>query len=265
MDTPLLTRRCTGGNATDYALLKFCHPLRDIYEHRGSFPLVAVLPFNSTTKWAVSLVRDTDSGRGGYDLYMKGAPERVIGLCTSILINGEKQRLSSKWIKKFTQAYEELGGAGERVIGFAKRHLDKSKYPDDFAFDVDEVNFPVERLTFIGLISLIDPPREAVPSAVKACLVLSLTMLNSLQNASLPLLYCRSVPSFFLLPPTRKPDRFSLQTAKIKVVMVTGDHPLTAKAIAHQVGILRDETREVLPPSLISHLIHPLAGLLTLL
>jgi len=171
MDTPLATRRCNGGNATEYAVLKLCHPLRDIYEHRGAYPQAAALPFNSTNKWALSIHRNTEGKDGGYVIYMKGAPERIIDLCSHILIDGKKKKLDKKWQKKFTTAYEELGGADERVIGFATRTLDRKKFGDDFVFDVDAVNFPVKDLTFIGLISLMDPPREAVPAAVKSCQV----------------------------------------------------------------------------------------------
>lgn len=43
------------------------------------------------------------------------------------------------------------------------------QFPEDFQFDTDEVNFPVENLCFVGLISMIDPPRAAVPDAVGKC------------------------------------------------------------------------------------------------
>lgn len=67
------------------------------------------------------------------------------------------------------------------------------------------MNFPSTGLRFVGLISMIDPPRPTVPDAVEKCL-----------------------------------------RAGIKVIMVTGDHPITAKAIARAVGIIQEtsETRE---------------------
>ena len=77
--------------------------------------------------------------------------------------------------------------------------LDKEKYPEGFPFDAEEQNFPLEGLRFVGLMSLIDPPRAAVPDAVSKC-----------------------------------------RSAGIKVIMVTGDHPITAKAIAKSVGIISD-------------------------
>merc|ERR1711993_31594 len=82
--------------------------------------------------------------------------------------------------------------------------LPADEYPVGYPFDADDVNFPVNGLRFVGLMSMIDPPRAAVPDAV---------------------LKCRS--------------------AGIKVIMVTGDHPITAKAIARSVGIISDGTETV--------------------
>ena len=67
------------------------------------------------------------------------------------------------------------------------------------------MNFPLEGLRFVGLISMIDPPRAAVPDAVAKC-----------------------------------------RSAGIKVIMVTGDYPITATAIAKGVGIISEgnETAE---------------------
>merc|ERR1711893_188596 len=98
----------------------------------------------------------------------------------------------------------ELGGMGERVLGFAHFYLDQTSFPKGFAFDTDEKNFPTEKLCFIGLMSMIDPPRAAVPDAVGKC-----------------------------------------RSAGIKVIMVTGDHPITAKAIAKGVGIISEGNETV--------------------
>lgn len=73
-----------------------------------------------------------------------------------------------------------------------------------YEFDADEVNFPLTGLRFVGLISMIDPPRAAVPDAVAKC-----------------------------------------RSAGIKVIMITGDHPITAKAIAKGVGIVSEGNETV--------------------
>lgn len=47
--------------------------------------------------------------------------------------------------------------------------LSDDQFPEGFQFDSEEVNFPTENLCFVGLISMIDPPRAAVPDAVGKC------------------------------------------------------------------------------------------------
>ena len=104
----------------------------------------------------------------------------------------------------FNNAYFELGGLGERVLGFCDLMLPTDKYPTGYKFDGDEMNFPTTGLRFVGLMSMIDPPRAAVPDAVAKC-----------------------------------------RSAGIKVIMVTGDHPITAKAIAKSVGIISEGNETV--------------------
>lgn len=106
----------------------------------------------------------------------------------------------------FNNAYLELGGLGERVLGFCDYTLPSDKFPVGFKFNCDDPNFPVDGLRFVGLMSMIDPPRAAVPDAVAKC-----------------------------------------RSAGIKVIMVTGDHPITAKAIAKSVGIISEGTSYAYP------------------
>jgi len=53
--------------------------------------------------------------------------------------------------------------------GFCHVFLPEDKYPKGFAFDTDDINFETDNLCFVGLISMIDPPRAAVPDAVGKC------------------------------------------------------------------------------------------------
>jgi len=135
---------------------------------------------------------------------MKGAPERIVDRCSSIVVEGRELPLTEEWKNAFETAYMELGGLGERVLGFCDYMLPADKYPNGYPFDADDVNFPLEGLRFVGLMSMIDPPRAAVPDAVAKC-----------------------------------------RSAGIKVIMVTGDHPITAKAIARSVGIISEGTNTV--------------------
>ena len=203
-DIPVLKRE-VNGDASEAALLKCCElSQKDIMAYRQKRTKVCEIPFNSTNKYQVSIHDKGDDDVDTYLLVMKGAPERILDRCSTILINGEEKKLDEEWKEAFNCAYLELGGLGERVLGFCDLILDKEKYPTGYQFDPDEQNFPLEGLRFVGLMSLIDPPRAAVPDAVSKC-----------------------------------------RSAGIKVIMVTGDHPITAKAIAKSVGIISEGNETV--------------------
>lgn len=60
------------------------------------------------------------------------------------------------------------------MLGFCHLLLPDEQFPEGFQFDTDDVNFPVDNLCFVGLISMIDPPRAAVPDAVANAAALGL-------------------------------------------------------------------------------------------
>merc|ERR1711881_579408 len=193
-------KREVNGDASEAAILK-CTELSkgNVMEHRKRNKKVCEIPFNSANKYQVSIHETEDTNDNRYLLVMKGAPERILQRCSTIVIDGQERALTEDWKNAFETAYMELGGLGERVLGFCDFMLPEDKYPAGYPYDADEENFPLEGLRFVGLMSMIDPPRAAVPDAV---------------------LKCRS--------------------AGIKVIMVTGDHPITAKAIARSVGIISE-------------------------
>ena len=196
-------KRDVAGDASEAALLKCCELMMgNVLNIRSKNPKVCEIPFNSMNKWQLSVHEVENDSR--YLMVMKGAPERILDRCSQIMIDGEVIELTEEWKTRFNNAYMELGGMGERVLGFAQVFLDEAAAPKGFAFDTDELNFQTENLTFVGLMSMIDPPRAAVPDAVAKC-----------------------------------------RSAGIKVIMVTGDHPITAKAIARSVGIISDGNKTV--------------------
>ncbi|KAM7534854.1 hypothetical protein Aperf_G00000107226 [Anoplocephala perfoliata] len=200
---PVLKRECNG-DASESALLKCVElSIGGVTRFRTENPKVAEIPFNSTNKYQVS-VHQTNDGDERYLVAMKGAPERILDRCSTILVDGQDVHLDDHWRENFNNAYLELGGIGERVLGFCDLRLPADQFPRGFKFDVDEQNFPLDDMRFVGLMSMIDPPRAAVPDAVSKC-----------------------------------------RSAGIKVVMVTGDHPITAKAIAKGVGIISDGNKTV--------------------
>jgi sodium/potassium-transporting ATPase subunit alpha len=197
-DNVAVLKREVNGDASEAAILK-CTELSkgDVMGYRKNNKKVCEIPFNSTNKFQVSIHESEDID--GYLLVMKGAPERILDRCTTIVVDGKEMPMNDQWKNAFETAYMELGGLGERVLGFCDFMLPKDKYPTGYPFDPDEENFPLTGLRFVGLMSMIDPPRAAVPDAVVKC-----------------------------------------RSAGIKVIMVTGDHPITAKAIAKSVGIISE-------------------------
>lgn len=199
-DNVHILKKEVSGDASEAALLKCVELTKGgIMEYRTKNKKVCEIPFNSANKYQVSIHTMEDPNENRHLLVMKGAPERILERCSSIVIDGKEMPMTEEWKDAFNQSYMELGGLGERVLGFCDLMLDAKKYPSGYPFDPDEVNFPVESLRFVGLMSMIDPPRAAVPDAVSKC-----------------------------------------RSAGIKVIMVTGDHPITAKAIAKSVGIISE-------------------------
>lgn len=201
---PIL-KRAVAGDASESALLK-CIELccGSVKEMREQYTKIVEIPFNSTNKYQLSIHKNPNTSEPRHLLVMKGAPERILDRCSSILLHGKEQPLDEELKDAFQNAYLELGGLGERVLGFCHLSLPDEQFPEGFQFDTDDVNFPVDNLCFVGLISMIDPPRAAVPDAVGKC-----------------------------------------RSAGIKVIMVTGDHPITAKAIAKGVGIISEGNETV--------------------
>merc|ERR1711981_1332797 len=198
-------KREVNGDASEAAILK-CTELShgNVMDYRKKNNKVCEIPFNSTNKFQVSIHETEDKNDNRYLLVMKGAPERIVDRCSTIIVEGREMPMTEEWKNAFETAYMELGGLGERVLGFCDYMLPADKYPNGYPFDADDVNFPLEGLRFVGLMSMIDPPRAAVPDAVVKC-----------------------------------------RSAGIKVIMVTGDHPITAKAIARSVGIISEGTNTV--------------------
>ena len=101
---------------------------------------ITEIPFNSTNKYQVSIHETEDTNDPRYLLVMKGAPERILDRCSTILIKDEEVTLDADMKEAFERAYLELGGMGERVLGFCQFYLPIEQFPEGFEFTSDEVS-----------------------------------------------------------------------------------------------------------------------------
>jgi sodium/potassium-transporting ATPase subunit alpha len=193
------------GNPSDIALLTYCDQLYSVTSLRQDYPILFEVPFNSTNKWQLVVVKsigrieeEEDEEKVEYEVLMKGAPEVILGKCRTYASRNESSgnvEITEAFRQEFTETYENFASQGRRVLALCSRTFQASKDFDCSAGDGNNTfNFPTTDLHFIGLVAIMDPPRDNVPEAIAKC-----------------------------------------HRAGVKVFMVTGDHPFTAKAIAKEV------------------------------
>lgn len=68
-----------------------------------------------------------DENDNRYLLVMKGAPERILERCSTIMVQGKEQPMDEEMKEAFQNAYLELGGLGERVLGKGENTIKKKK------------------------------------------------------------------------------------------------------------------------------------------
>jgi sodium/potassium-transporting ATPase subunit alpha len=209
------------GDAADTALYHLCADQCSVHieKVRSVNPRLKVLPFNSTNKFMISAnqLETSDDSIPEKDrpvlIILKGAPDIVIQRCSTYkMSNNTVAPLDAETKKTLSGRQEELGKNGYRVIAMCQQKLKRQQFNDMIKGNMkkeessssdqgeDLSGFPSNDYCFIGLFSLLDPPRPEVPDAVSKA-----------------------------------------RQAQIRVAMVTGDHPTTAKAIAKQVNILTTE------------------------
>ena len=175
--------RVLSGDPTDGAVVVLAEKLGLDRAALRALKRIDRLPFESDQRYAASL-HDDDDGRV---IYVKGAPERLLGMCeTQRLPDGSSEPIDRE---HWEQTAQQLASEAYRMLAVAVKRAPP---------DLEELgNEAVEsELEMLGLVALIDPPREEVKDSVAQC-----------------------------------------QRAGIRVVMITGDHALTARAIAGQLGI----------------------------
>ncbi len=192
-DTKVSSDGTLTGDPTETALVDMAFKLDfdpSIYDRT---PRLEEVPFDSDRK-LMTTVNEVD---GKYIVYTKGGIDELLNRCNSYEINGEIKTDLSSYSNKIRQENENMAKEALRVLGCAYKEIDH--IPTKKEMKTIESN-----LTFIGMVGMIDPPREEAKKAVEKC-----------------------------------------KTAGIKTVMITGDHKITATAIAKKLGILENEEEAI--------------------
>ncbi len=125
---------------------------------REDQPLVAELPFDARRK-CMSMVRRRSTDR--LTAYTKGAPDVVLSLCTSALVDGAVVPMDEALLNGMLRANEEMAGQALRVLAVARRDLPETPGEDLIPEAVEQ------DLTFLGLVAMMDPPRDEVRKAIR--------------------------------------------------------------------------------------------------
>ena len=179
------------GDPTEVALINFGNKYGyDYTEIREKYKRVGEIAFDSDRK-LMSTVNIID---GTKTMVTKGAVDVLMNRVKYIVKNGEIVDITNDDKLKIAEINESFSRNGLRVLAFAKKYVDNN-----------EIGLEDENdMIFVGLISMMDPPREESKDAVSECI-----------------------------------------SAGIRPVMITGDHKVTASAIAKEIGILKNENEAV--------------------
>ena len=162
-----ISERPINGDATDAAILRYSEQLHTLYPKLGSHAVLFSMAFNSKNKFMAKMIQvKADSPK----LYVKGAPEILIQSCKKILqSDGSTVETTAENIAKITRLQEEASSQGLRILALCEKALDStSNMPlnnqeEMEKFVVDQIN----GLTFVGLVSIRDPPRPDILSTVQ--------------------------------------------------------------------------------------------------
>jgi sodium/potassium-transporting ATPase subunit alpha len=229
--TMLWSHRACKGDASETGLVQFCQPLMDLNKTREECPVFkyktssgkeveAIIPFSSDIKFN-AFIRDMGP-KEGRCVFMKGAPERILVRCNKILVEGKEQEFTQDLRNEVQSANSGFGDLGERVLAFARCRLPTDKYHENY-------NFDVKNWKSWGL----DPNKR--PADYENV------------EGSFPMHDLTLVGIVSLNDPPRVGVDLSIakcRSAGIKVIMVTGDQPPTAAAIANKVNIIKHPDKE---------------------
>ncbi|CEO99338.1 hypothetical protein PBRA_001244 [Plasmodiophora brassicae] len=156
------------GNSTDVAAFKLAAACADLDALDEAYTRVYNIPFNSKTKWMLVIVRS--AATGDLELYMKGAPDILTGFCTKVVgADGTERPLTEALSTQFDRTQERWSRDGRRVIVACYKKLAvRDLHAHDEEFMKKFIETQLHDLCIVGLMSICDPPRDDVPSAVGA-------------------------------------------------------------------------------------------------
>ena len=126
----------------------------------ASWPRQRELPFESRRKRMSTIHRSPDNG---FIAYVKGAPNEILALSTHIQIRGQVRPLDEAIRAAIMAANDRYARQALRVLAVAYRPVDECEYPNCTTEAIEE------RLIFVGLLAMMDPPRPEVARAVQLC------------------------------------------------------------------------------------------------
>ena len=192
-DTKISNDGTLTGDPTETALVDMAFKLDFDPSIYDQMPRVDEIPFDSDRK----LMTTVNEVNGKYIVYTKGGVDELLNRCNSYLLNGEIKQDLENYSKIIRKSNEEMAKEALRVLACAYKEIDHKPTKE-------EMENIENGLTFVGMVGMIDPPREEAKKAVEKC-----------------------------------------KTAGIKTVMITGDHKITATAIAKKLGILENEDEAI--------------------
>ena len=146
---PMSTRPIIG-DATEAGLLRNAAQKLENYDKlHEMYPKVFEIPFNSENKWAMTIHKKTHPN-GNFVIYVKGAPERVLALCSSIHDGTGVVPLTDFHKREYETKYSLMASKGHRVLAFAALMLPSEQFPSSFEFQRDPPNFPLVRFFFLN-------------------------------------------------------------------------------------------------------------------
>ncbi len=138
-------------------------------EREGRFERVGEVPFTSERKLMTTLQADAERG-GGMAVVTKGAPDVLLGRCTTEQAAGRARPLTAQRRQEVLATVDRLAGLALRTLAVAYRPL-----PDDEQPQEDESL--ESRLVYLGLVGIIDPPRPEARESVAAALAAGLRIM----------------------------------------------------------------------------------------